>query len=115
VDARLSIQPVRRAVWSLDPGLALTQVQPLDEILRERYYAQPRFSLIVLVTFAAIGLLLGLAASRLIASQLWGTSPFDPLALGLAVAVILAIGLLACYVPAARAVRIDLVAALRLD
>jgi ABC-type lipoprotein release transport system permease subunit len=29
--------------------------------------------------------------------------------------VILAIGLLACYVPAARAVRIDPVAALRLD
>jgi hypothetical protein len=27
-------------------------------VLRERYYAQPRFSLIVLVAFAAIGLLL---------------------------------------------------------
>jgi len=169
-DPRLSIEPVRRAVWSLDPGLALSQAQVLDEVLRERYYAQPRFSLIVLATFAAVGLLLvavgvygvmaytvarqrqeiavrmalgagrgavhalvlgtggrllatgialglllGLAASRLIASQLWGTSPYDPLALGLAVAVILAIGLLACYVPAARAVRIDPVAALRLD
>jgi putative ABC transport system permease protein len=169
-DARLMIEPARRAVWSLDPGLAITQAQPLDEVLRERYYAQPRFSLIVLVSFAviglllvgvgvygvmaytvarqrqeiavrialgasrgavhalvlrtgvrllaggiAIGLLLSLAATRLIASQLWGTSPYDPLSLVLAVAVILAIGLFACYVPAARAVRIDPVAALRLD
>jgi ABC-type antimicrobial peptide transport system permease subunit len=47
--------------------------------------------------------------------HLWGTSPYDPLSLVLAVAVILAIGPFACYVPAARAVRIDPVAALRLD
>jgi ABC-type antimicrobial peptide transport system permease subunit len=57
----------------------------------------------------------GLLASRLIASQLWSTSPYDPLALLVAVALIFGIGLLACYVPAARAVRIDPVAALRLD
>jgi ABC-type antimicrobial peptide transport system permease subunit len=69
----------------------------------------------LLATGVAIGLLLGLGASRLIASQLWSTSPHDPLSVLLASAVILAIGLLACYVPSARAVRIDPVAALRLD
>ena len=63
----------------------------------------------------AIGLVSGLLASRLIASQPWSTSPYDPLALLVAVARILGIGLLACYVPAPRAVRLDPVAALRLD
>jgi ABC-type antimicrobial peptide transport system permease subunit len=48
-------------------------------------------------------------------SQLWSTSPSDPLSLLVAIAVIFAIGLVACYVPAARAVRIDPVAVLRLD
>jgi ABC-type antimicrobial peptide transport system permease subunit len=69
----------------------------------------------LLAAGVAIGLVLGLAASRLIASQLWSTSPSDPLSLLVAIAVIFAIGLVACYVPAARAVRIDPVAALRLD
>jgi putative ABC transport system permease protein len=63
----------------------------------------------------AAGLLLGAGATRLIASQLWNTSPHDPAALLGAVAVIGCIGLLACYVPAVRAVRMDPVAALRLD
>jgi hypothetical protein len=58
---------------------------------------------------------LSFGASRLIASQLWNTSPYDPATLLAAVAVIAGIGLLACYIPAARAVRADPVAALRLE
>ncbi len=67
----------------------------------------------------AAGVVVGLAASgatnRLIANQLWNTSPYDPLTLAIAVAVILLVGLLACYGPAARALRVDPMAALRLD
>jgi len=63
----------------------------------------------------AAGLLISLGATRLIASQLWNTSRYDPVALLAAVAIVAGIGLLACYVPAARAVRMDPVAVLRLD
>jgi putative ABC transport system permease protein len=67
----------------------------------------------------AAGTVVGLAASaatnRLIANQLWNTSPYDPLTLAIAVAVIVLVGLLACYGPAARALRVDPMAALRLD
>ncbi len=67
----------------------------------------------------AAGIVAGLAASaatnRLIVNQLWNTSPYDPLTLAIAVAVIVLVGLLACYGPAARALRVDPMAALRLD
>jgi putative ABC transport system permease protein len=60
-----------------------------------------------------IGLLATVAASRVIAAQLWGTSQYDPLTLGIAVAVIALVGLTACYVPARRATRVDPLIALR--
>ena len=67
----------------------------------------------------AAGIVAGLAASaatnRLIVNQLWNTSPYDPLTLAFAVAVIVLVGLAACYGPAARALRVDPMAALRLD
>jgi len=51
------LESLRRALWALDPGVALTPPQLLETELRRRY-AQPRFSLVVLASFAAIGLLL---------------------------------------------------------
>ncbi|HXS98185.1 MAG TPA: ABC transporter permease [Candidatus Limnocylindrales bacterium] len=61
----------------------------------------------------AIGLPAAMAASRLIASTLAGVSPNDPLTYGAVILVMLAAGLLAGFVPAARASRIDPMAALR--
>ena len=60
-----------------------------------------------------IGLLASVAASRVIAAQLWGTSQNDPLTLGIVVAVIALVGLTACYVPARRATKVDPLIALR--
>jgi len=62
---------------------------------------------------AAAGLLASIAATRILASQLWGVSPRDPLTLTGVVAVIAAAGMLACYVPARRATRVDPMLALR--
>ena len=63
------------------------------------------------------GLLLGLPASlgatRLLREQLWEVPPYDPLTIVLATALMLAVALLACLVPARRALRIEPVAALR--
>jgi len=50
-----------------------------------------------------------------IANQLWGVSPRDPLALGAAVAVVALAGLAACYFPARRATRVDPLVALRVE
>ncbi|HET9839202.1 MAG TPA: ABC transporter permease [Candidatus Angelobacter sp.] len=69
------------------------------------------------VRMTLAGLLIGLAAAfgltRLMRSMLFGVGPGDPLTF-LAVAIILgAIALLACYVPAKRAMKVDPIEALR--
>jgi predicted permease len=69
------------------------------------------------VVLAAVGLAISvptaLATSKFVESFLFGMKPNDPLALTLAVAILLAAALLAGYVPARRASRIDPMAALR--
>jgi predicted permease len=63
----------------------------------------------------AIGLLAALAASRLVESFLFGVRASDPLALISAVAILISAALLAAYVPARKASRIDPVAAIRCE
>jgi len=66
---------------------------------------------------AALGIVLGLvgavAMRRIVASQLYETSALDPWILVLVPLTMLAVTLLASYVPARRASRIDVNAALR--
>ena len=62
---------------------------------------------------AAIGLPLSLAASRITASLLYGIKPNDPLAFILTLAVLLAVGILAAFLPAHRAAAVEPVDALR--
>jgi putative ABC transport system permease protein len=62
-----------------------------------------------------IGLLASVAATRVLASQLWNVSPRDPMTLVIAVAVMTLAGLAACYFPARRATRVDPMVALRYE
>jgi putative ABC transport system permease protein len=62
-----------------------------------------------------MGLLASFAMTRVIANQLWGVSPRDPLTLGAAVTVVALAGLAACYFPARRAAKVDPMVALRVD
>jgi predicted lysophospholipase L1 biosynthesis ABC-type transport system permease subunit len=68
---------------------------------------------------AAIGLAAGLAAafaaSRLLTRMLYGVKPGDPATYALVAGVLGGIALLACYLPARRATRVDPIIALRAE
>jgi putative ABC transport system permease protein len=144
--------------------------RPLQDFMADFTYAQPRFVLLVLGVFAALGLLLvaagvysviaytvsrqtheigirmalgagrgdvvrmvlrmglwliavglaiGLGASflvnRVLASELSGVTPRDPVTFLSVSLVVLAVGAAACWFPARRATKVDPVVALRFE
>jgi ABC-type antimicrobial peptide transport system permease subunit len=62
-----------------------------------------------------LGILAALAATRLLATLLFGVTAADPLTYVAISAALLAAGLLACWLPAHRATRVDPMVALRHD
>jgi putative ABC transport system permease protein len=60
-----------------------------------------------------IGLAVSLVVNRVLQSQLVGVSPYDPVTLAAAPVLLIAVALIACQLPARRAVQIDPVVALR--
>jgi predicted permease len=68
---------------------------------------------------AALGVALGsvayLGASRALSAIVYGVGPRDPLMMALGVAVVVPVALLACWLPARRAARLDPMVALRND
>ncbi len=63
----------------------------------------------------AIGLIGAAAGTRLITSALYEVPALDPLTFGSVALLLVAIGLLACYVPARRAMKVDPMVALRYE
>jgi predicted permease len=74
-----------------------------------------RETLALVLTGVAAGLALALALSRLETSMLFGLTPADPVAIGLATALMMAVALFAGWLPARRATRIDPTVALRYE
>jgi len=63
----------------------------------------------------AVGLVGALAATRFLRGLLFGVTPYDPTTLGGVALLLAAIGLAACWLPAARAARVDPAVALRAE
>jgi predicted permease len=74
-----------------------------------------RESLTLVVIGLAVGLGAALAATRVVASQLYGLKPHDPVTVAAAACLLLAVAAFASFVPARRASHVDPMAALRYE
>jgi predicted permease len=61
----------------------------------------------------AAGLMVSAGVLRVLRSELWNLSPFDPVTMAAVVLLVIVTGMAACWIPARRAVRIHPIAALR--
>jgi ABC-type lipoprotein release transport system permease subunit len=71
------------------------------------------------MVLAMSGLLMGLAAAllltRWLSSMLFQVTPRDPVTFGGVALILITVALLACYIPARRATRVDPIVALRYE
>jgi predicted permease len=74
-----------------------------------------RQGLVLSAVGAAIGLVMTVAVTRLLAALLFGVAPHDPVILGAVVVILLVVGALASMIPALRAARVDPLTALRAE
>jgi len=63
----------------------------------------------------AVGLVLAVGAGQLLRSQIFGVSPLDPVTFVGVIALLAAVALLAAWLPARRAARVDPIVALQAE
>ena len=88
-------------------ALGADQMRVLWMVLRE--------SLALVGVGVAVGLLMAIAATRFISTQLYGVKPTDPATITAVTIVLAAVAVLAGYIPARRATKVDPMVALRYE
>ena len=74
-----------------------------------------RQGMVLVAIGVALGLVLAFALTRVLASVLFNITPSDPLTFSLVAVTLPLVALLACYIPARRATRVDPLIALRYE
>jgi len=88
-------------------ALGATPMNIIGMVLRE--------GLVLTIVGLMVGLALGLGVAKVSASMLYGISPIDPVSIFVTVAMLGAASLLASYIPARRAAKVDPMEALRYE
>ena len=92
-------------------GLRMALGAEPDEVVRMIL----REGLVMTLSGVALGFLLALGVGRVFASMLYQVSPVDPVAFSVAPGVLIATALLACWLPARRAAKVDPMVTLRCE
>jgi predicted permease len=74
-----------------------------------------RQGMVPVILGLAAGLVAAVLAGRLISGLLFGVTPYDPLTLAIIAFVVSSVALVACYIPARRATKVDPMVALRYE
>src|SRR5437588_9003573 len=97
----------RQGEFSLRMALGAPRRSILQLVMREMS--------VILLTGVLAGVTISLATVQLIQKFLFGLTPHDPVTLWCALALLAAVALIACYLPARRAMRAEPMTALRYE